>query len=152
MEQKREYRLGKHLLETGHRIRLHLDSLFEEDDLTGLQGRIIGFIFVSGKKGRDIYQKDLEQEFQIGRSSVTSVLNNLEKGGFIRRQPVEDDRRLKKITLTEKALHTAETHRSRLDAFERQLTRGLSSGELAAAKDLLERITQTLQTPKEDKQ
>ncbi len=146
MEQKQKYRLGKHLLETGHWIRRHLDSLFEDDDLTGLQGRIIGFIFICGKKGRDIYQKDLEQEFKIGRSSVTSVLNNLEKNGFILRQSVKNDRRLKKIMLTEKALHTAETHRRKLDAFERQLTQKLSPEELFMLQTLLQRITQKEET------
>ncbi len=152
MEQTHHFRMGKQLLDTGHRIRRHLDGLFEEDRLTGLQGRIVGFVFLRGQQGQDVYQKDLEEEFGIGRSSVTSVLNNLEKNGFITRQLSENDRRLKKITLTEKALHTAEAHRRRLDAFERQLSETLSSEELAVMKDLLERITRALGDPKEDQQ
>ncbi len=142
MEQQVPFRIGKRLLETGHWIRRHLDGLFEEDELTGLQSRIIGFIFLSGKNGRDIYQKDLEQEFKIGRSSVTSVLNNLEKNGFILRQSVDNDRRLKQIVLTEKALCIAEAHRSKLDAFERQLAEKLSHQEIVMLQTLLQRITQ----------
>ncbi len=152
MDQNNGFRLGKQLLQTGHSIRLHLNSLFEEDDLTGLQGRLVGFVFLKTRQGRDVYQKDLEEEFRIGRSSVTSVLNNLEKNGFILRQPVENDRRLKKIVLTEKAQHTALRHQQTLDDFERKLTGALSPQELATMKTVLGRVNRLLEPQKEEQQ
>ena len=51
----------------------------------------------------DIYQKDVEKEFQIRRSTATGTLQILEKNGFIRREPVKQDARLKKLVPTDKA-------------------------------------------------
>lgn len=44
---------------------------------------------------RIIFQKDLETEFCIGRSTVTNILNLMEKKGFVRRESVSYDARLK---------------------------------------------------------
>ena len=55
-------------------------------------------------KEKDIFQKDLEKEFDLKRSSVSLLLNNMEKSDLIQRVPVAEDARLKKIILTEKAI------------------------------------------------
>ncbi len=52
---------------------------------------------------RHIYQKDIEEAFGIRPSSATGLLQALEQQGFIRREPVSLDGRLKKIVFTEKA-------------------------------------------------
>ena len=71
------------------------------DDVTIMNGWIIGYLYKN--QDRDVYQKDLETEFQITRSTVTSILKLMEKKGYIERVSVEKDARLKKLVLTEKA-------------------------------------------------
>ena len=47
------------------------------------------------------YFKDLEEIFEIRRSSITSVISLLERKGYIKRVSVSEDARLKKLELTE---------------------------------------------------
>ena len=51
---------------------------------------------------RDVFPKDLEDFLGIKGSSVTSLINNLEQGGYLRRESLESDGRYKKLVLTEK--------------------------------------------------
>ena len=51
----------------------------------------------------DVYQKDIEEEFRIRKSTVTGILKLLEKNGFIRRESVPQDARLKRIVPTARA-------------------------------------------------
>ena len=50
-----------------------------------------------------MYQKDIEEEFRIRKSTVTGILKLLEKNGFIRRESVPQDARLKRIVPTARA-------------------------------------------------
>ena len=72
------------------------------DQATVMHGWIMGFLYEN--RDRDIYQKDLEMKFGISRSTVTNILQLMEKKGYIRRVSVEKDARLKKLELTERGL------------------------------------------------
>jgi MarR family transcriptional regulator, repressor for mepA len=54
-----------------------------------------------------VYQKDLEKHFMIRRSTVSGILNTLEKSNYIVRISDKKDARVKKIVLTPKAMHIA---------------------------------------------
>ncbi len=75
------------------------------DKVTVMHGWIIGYLIMN--KDRDIYQKDIESEFAISRSTVTNILKLMEKKGYITRASVASDARLKKIALTDKGIQTA---------------------------------------------
>ena len=72
------------------------------EKLTGVHGWIIGYLYEN--RGREIFQRDLEENFNIRRSSVSNVLSLMEQNGLIIRQPVERDARLKKVVLTQRAI------------------------------------------------
>lgn len=65
-------------------------------------GWLIGYLYVN--QDRDLYQRDLQEQFSVGRSTMTGILQLMEKNGLITREPVEWDQRLKKICLTPKAV------------------------------------------------
>ena len=46
----------------------------------------------------------MEKQFDLKRSSISLMLNNMEKNKLIERVAVSEDARLKKIVLTEKAI------------------------------------------------
>ena len=82
-------------------IRRHLDRsevCKELAQLTGTGGWIIGYL--ADHENEDIYQRDLEREFRMCRSTASKVLAALENAGFIVRERVTHDDRLKKIILT----------------------------------------------------
>ena len=71
-----------------------------EENITSVQVLILGFIDESKEA---IYQKDIEKQFDIRRSTVTNILHGMEKQELIIREAVNNDARLKKIILTSKA-------------------------------------------------
>lgn len=100
----------------------------ENLDATPYHGRIIGYLFK--QKDKDIFQKDIETHFGIRRSTVTKILQLMESNGLIKRTAVLSDARLKKITLTEKAINMHEHFRKEIDSFEETLSKGLTEEEL----------------------
>lgn len=70
------------------------------DKVTAANGYILHYL--SENADKDVFQKNMETEFNIGKSAVTSILNLMEDKGYIARSSVDRDARLKKITLTEK--------------------------------------------------
>ncbi len=92
------------------------------DEVTLPHGWIIRFLYEN--RERDIYQKDIEKYFLVGRSTVTSSIQLMEKKGLIRREFVESDARLKKVLLTEKGIRTHET----IEAMITELNSGLLEG------------------------
>lgn len=108
--------------------------------ITDVQSRILGFIQHNADK-RDIFQKDIEEHLDIRRSSVTSVLQLMEKNGYIKRVSVSEDARLKKIILTEKGLKTQKGIFDFILKFEKSLRDELSDDEFHTLIDLINRLS-----------
>lgn len=70
------------------------------DKATFMRCWIIGFIHGRNERGLDTFQKDIEKEFNISRSTTSEMLKMMEKKQLIKRESVDYDARLKKITLT----------------------------------------------------
>ena len=84
----------------------------------------MGFIMDNG--GRPVYQKDIEAEFNIRRSTATRLLQSMEHKDLIMREPEENDGRLKRIRLTEKAAERSREVLDRISCIERQLVEGIT--------------------------
>ena len=76
----------------------HTATQHEMEAVSGTNGRIIRFL--SEHTDRDIYQKDLESEFGITRSTASRVLRLMEQKGLVEGQSVPQDARLKMLVLT----------------------------------------------------
>ncbi len=124
-------RIGFQLKAVNNLIRRRLDVRFSEvglGELRGMQGPMIGYIYEQSKN-RDIFQKDIEREFNIRRSTATVMLQNLEQKELIVRQAVNHDARLKKIVLTDKAVQCHFCIHEQIDAFNRELEEGITAKE-----------------------
>ena len=71
-------------------------------DLTIMQKHILKFILLETMH-KDLYQKDIEEEFQIRKSTVTGYVQLMEKNGYLTRESVKGDARKKRLVPTEKA-------------------------------------------------
>lgn len=92
--------LGHEVHMLGHLIRRRMNAVMSEngaDDITPVHGRILGYLVQSEK---EVYQRDIEAEFGITRSSVAGILKLMEQKGYIRREGVREDARLKHIVPT----------------------------------------------------
>jgi len=110
-------------------------------DITGLQGRVIGFVI---DKSGDVFQKDIEKELDIRRSTATAILQLMEKKGLLTRETVSDDARLKKIVLTDKALGIRNQIKNMLERVESQLISGLTEDEINTFFSVMKKISNNI--------
>ncbi|MBU3804691.1 MAG: MarR family winged helix-turn-helix transcriptional regulator [Candidatus Cellulosilyticum pullistercoris] len=108
------------------------------------QSRIIGFLYKESFK-RDIFQKDIEEAFGIRRSSVTNVVQLMDKNGYIERVSVAEDARLKKIVLTDKGLEVQKIVGKVLEEAENSLRGVYSEEELSQLFYLLDKLSHALE-------
>ena len=80
--------------------RINQMSAQEGETLTANQDWVLHFLIQS--QGRDIMQRDIEKEFSIRRSTASRTLQLMERNGYIRREPVSYEARMKKLVVTEK--------------------------------------------------
>ena len=95
---KDKLKLGLDINKINHIISRKVDAAVInaiDDNLTVSKAYVIDFIY-NIEKNKDIFQKDLEKKFDLKRSSVSLMLNNMEKSDLIQRVPVAEDARLKK--------------------------------------------------------
>lgn len=126
--------LGRSLNRISREINGALDARVASQvspELTGVRGMVLGYVISSTRKGKEIYQRDVETEFHINRSSVTALLQGLEQAGFINRVSVEQDARLKSLVPTEKGIQCHADLQCCIDAFEKDLRAGFSPAEIA---------------------
>ena len=136
----KEIHIGRKIIILSKRLKRRLDNGTSKYGITGVQGRILGFISHNSEK-RDIFQKDIEEELDIRRSSVTSVLQLMEKNGCIERVSVSTDARLKKIILTEKGTEIQRNVKNLILELEKSLIDELSDEELDLLVSLIDRLS-----------
>lgn len=139
----KEIRIGGEIVGLANQLKRKIGKESAEYGVTSIQGRIIGFVNWQSSK-RDIFQKDIEAEFNIRRSSVTSVLKLMEKNGLIERVSVSEDARLKKIILTEKGLEVNKHVHNFIDDLEGELKDEFTDEELDMFMDLVNRLSKKI--------
>ncbi len=139
-------RIGFEISHCSRLIRRYMDANALKsyiDEMTGTHGWALRYFHQN--RHRDIFQKDFEKEFDIRRSTASSILSLMEKNGLIERKSVPNDGRLKKIVLTEKAL---ELHQRVDDAFckmEEDISEGISAEETEALLKIINKINSNIE-------
>lgn len=135
--------LGFRIRSLWQQIKRLMNRHLTENDgygLTGMQFAIVSFIAKESTE-RDVFQKDLEQKFDIRKSTVTGILNTMERDGLLLRETVPYDARLRKMILTDKALQAKKNSEQVIDTVENQLSKGLTEEEIATFLTILEKIS-----------
>lgn len=114
------------------------DNTEYTNNLSAMQYGIILYICNSGKE--NIYQKDIQQVFELRRPSATNILQKMERQGLITRAAVNRDARLKKIFLTDAARALYEDANADITRIESQIINGLSKEELHTFFSVLSKI------------
>ncbi len=118
----------------------------ETHDLSRTQCRILGFL--SRMERRDprtpVYQKDVEAEMHISKSTASQLLSSLEDQGLVRRETDSADKRLKALVLTDVARQRSCSLERQIMAVEDLMRQGIPDAEFEAFLDTLEKILQNL--------
>lgn len=109
----------------------------EHIGLTQQQANVINYLY--NHPDRDIYQKDIAAHLALKNSSVTSLINNLEKNGFVIKVADETDARHKKIVLTQRACSEHLVCLDYVTAIEDRMLAGMTEQEQKTFDDLLRR-------------
>ena len=99
-------------------------------NVTGMQAMIVHHLILREKEG-DLFQKDIESAFQMRRSTATGILQLMEQHGLLRREPVPQDGRLKRLVLTDKALALDARIKKKFRDTEALMCAGISEADLA---------------------
>lgn len=98
------------------------------DEVTMIHGWILGYLY--DNQDRDVFQRDLEQELGVGRSSVTTTIQIMERNGCLKRESVAWDARLKKVVLTEKGREVHAYMHQFLNRLDEETVKGIAREEL----------------------
>ncbi len=92
----------------------------------------------------EIYQKDIANLFSIRNSTVTSMIQLMEKRGLIYRESVGKDARLKKIMLTQVGYQICEKTKQDLVDLNEKLINCLTDDELVFLLEITKRFSKIL--------
>ena len=112
------------------------------EDITPMHGMILGYL--CRQDGREIYQKDVEAEFNIARSTVTSTLKLMERKGYLLREGVAHDARLKRIVPTPLGRESFERVFCSIRQTELLMRSAMSDGEFQQLMRLLDKLLAVL--------
>ena len=129
------------LMSIGNQLRRSSSISYLPELLQGLnstQMAAISYIFDHEADG--VFQKDIESFLRIRRSSVSTLLNNLEKSGLIARIPVPEDARLKQVTLTDEGRVTCRVIEEFNVEIEQFMKRVLTAREMESLARILEKL------------
>lgn len=101
--------------------------------------------YIKCHEGQDVYQRDLEKEFCITRSTASKVVILMEKKGFLSREGVESDGRLKKLVLTEKGNNIINLMAEDRETVEKTLIKGFSDEEIQQFCSFIARMKENVQ-------
>lgn len=113
-------------------------------ELTNVCGWTIGFIYWKNKNGEDVYQKDIEKEFNINRSTTCGLISKMEHDGFLVSFVSPNDKRQKCIKLTDKGIKFQEEIRQTMIGIDKMATKGFTEEELKTFESYLIRVKTNL--------
>lgn len=132
----------KCILDVSKNIRYFFDLAMSQNGLTSIQTRILGYLRNAQEEERSVFQRDIEEVFRIKRSSVTSVLQTLEKKGLILRESIPEDARMKKLVLTDKARQMQGCTYQKIGEMEEEMRSLFTKEEFRRFLDYMSRIDQ----------
>ncbi|WP_294378144.1 MarR family winged helix-turn-helix transcriptional regulator [uncultured Clostridium sp.] len=124
---KEEIRLSLLLKMVNNMFERKLNNRAALMDLTNAQCRILGYL--DRNRNREIYLNDIEKRFCLKRPTVTGLIKRLEEKQFIHVETKADDRRYKKIILTDKSEEIIEFMKENLENAERALYKDITEEE-----------------------
>ena len=126
------------------------------DEITNMHGWILGFLYHAQ---RPVYQKDIESNFGIARSTVTNILvlkngriaesgsfdELMEKKGYLTRTTDEHDARLKRLELTELGKKVHLDTIAVIDSAHDTMEAGITDEERRICFEVLEKICKNVE-------
>lgn len=118
-----------------NQISKRLDQLALPYGLTGTQMTILDYLY--NHESEMVLQKDLEEEFNIQRSTTTVLLQRMEKKDLIERFPISPGARKKDLSLTKEGSRLALIVHTYVDDMQKGLEENFTAQEIAVFEKIL---------------
>lgn len=141
--------LGQEIHMLHHAVSRYLDynaKMYGIDEMTMMHGWILKYLYENREK--EIFQKDIERSFSIGRSTVTSLIQLLERKGYVSRESVAHDARLKRVFLTEKGIQKNVSIRQMFAKMNEVVEKDIGEEELRVFFSVCDKIKENLKDGK----
>ncbi len=106
-------------------------------DLSPIQCEI--FILLE-ENGGSMTQRDLEDQLDLSKSTLSGVLRTMEKNGFVEKVASETDRRVMVVTLTDEGKEKYSLAMEKFSELDRMVFAGLDDEEMAVFAKALDKI------------
>lgn len=122
-------------------ISRYLQSLNKsQDKLTGPQGLILIYLC----QHQNVCQRDIERYLNIRRSTATGLISTLEKKGYLNKEAVESDARLKLLVPTEKASDVVNALEEHVIQLENRMLKGINQKEVENFRKTMNKMINNL--------
>lgn len=143
--QKAETYVGYQLKALDHMFRRHMMAMMRQNGFEGMSVMNVWIIeYLAGNEGKDIFQKDIEKSFKVGKSSIAGTLKMMEEKGVIIRQAVEGDARLKRVCLTDKGRTYIHKMQQGREYMEKKVCQGLTEEEITFFFQIVKKMQDNL--------
>ena len=149
---KREHTVGFMVRSLSNLFRRSIDYEIEKIGNicpSGVQSWILGYL--SDHNDHPVYQCELESKFEVRRSTMTEILNGMEKNGLIIRVRDHDDARKKQVQLTDEATAMHNRVIAAINCIENTANSGLSIKEIQEFLRISAKIKENLEKRLESK-
>ncbi len=137
--------IGRQIAEISNLIKRRIQSHTQYDECSQLSHTSACILaYLHDHLGDVVFQRDLEHEFNVRRSTMSKTLSLLEQKGYITREDVDSDKRLKKIALTQKACQFSDKIILQRERLEKTISQSLTQEELVSFYNICEKIKQNL--------
>ena len=144
-----KHEIGKYIQIVSRQLKRNMDETLSKYNVTGVQSMVIGYIYKKSQKG-EVFAKDIEEEFDMRKATVTGIIQLMETNGLIERKAKEGDCRLKSIVLTPKALEIKTVVKKQIDIEEKNIVNEMTKEEQKQFLELLKRASSNLENCKKD--
>ena len=91
-----------------------------------------------------VYAKNIENEFDMRRPTVTGILQLMEQNNFIKRRAEGKDARLKEIVITSKGMEIVKKIDLNVEQIEKDLVKDVSKEEMKTFLNIIGKLSKNL--------
>ena len=124
-----------------HRVINRPKGMYQEFDLNASQAGILFSLHQSSAMS----QKELAESLNMTPPSITSTIQKMEKGGYIRRKADEKDQRVLRLSLTEKGESCIQSVKQVAEQMRKLIFYEMSEEEIQQFRKFLLRINENLE-------
>lgn len=133
-----EKRISRNLIVTTNKLKRLLDKRYKKNGLYVGQARLLSYLYRN--KDSTIFQKDIENTFEIRGGTVTGLIDSLVSLNYIKRVESEIDKRKRKILLTAEGEEQAGKCIDIINNIESMLANELTADEKEVFNTIMDKI------------